>query len=160
MTQTEILTTLSASGPRRVFGVTVFAVLGLVLLWIVFRTPPASLGLMVVLLVLGIASLFGAMRMWSATERSLHLTERGLELDTGEMIAPWDDIAKVERGMLAFKPSNGFLVTRKAKAPRAWAPGLYWQMGRRIGVGGVTTAAQGKLMADIIAMRLAEGEEG
>jgi hypothetical protein len=41
------------------------------------------------------------------------------------------------------------------KAPRAWYPGLWWRMGRRVGIGGVTSAAQTKAMAEIIAAMIA-----
>ena len=62
----------------------------------------------------------------------------------------------MDRGTFAFKPSNGFLLRTATKQPRLWKPGLYWRMGRRIGVGGITRAAEAKLMADVIAVRLAE----
>jgi hypothetical protein len=55
------------------------------------------------------------------------------------------------------KPSNGFTVVMETKQPRAWAPGLWWRVGRRVGVGGVTGASQTKFMAEQIALRLAQG---
>ena len=148
--------TVSASGPRRIFGVSVMSMLGLVLLWTCFNAPPAELAFTVFLLVVAFVSLYGAWRMWDATERTLILDEDGLHDDAGLVLSPWDNMEKVERGMLAFKPSNGFILTLKSRGPRRWAPGLYWQLGRKIGVGGVTAAAQAKVMADVIALKLAE----
>ena len=42
----------------------------------------------------------------------------------------------------------------KTPAARRWEPGLWWRIGRRIGVGGVTPASQSKVMADLISARL------
>jgi hypothetical protein len=65
-----------------------------------------------------------------------------------------DGIRSVERGAFAFKPSHGFTLVMKEKQPRAWAPGLWWRLGRRVGVGGVTSAGQTKFMAEQIALRI------
>jgi hypothetical protein len=62
----------------------------------------------------------------------------------------------VDRGTFAFKPSNGFLLRTETRQPRLWQPGLYWRTGRRIGVGGITRAAESKALADLIAIKLAE----
>jgi len=66
------------------------------------------------------------------------------------------DIERVDRGVFAFKPSNGFLVRTREPSARAWRPGLWWRFGRRIGVGGVTSANQTKAMSEILAAMLAE----
>ena len=55
------------------------------------------------------------------------------------------NIARVERGLFAFKPSNGFLILLNNPMSRAWHPGLWWRFGRRIGIGGVTPQAEGKV---------------
>lgn len=151
------LASVQASYGRRILGVGSLGGLGLLVLWTVLRAPPSELAYTVFMLVVAAAALYSAWRMWDATQIRLILTrERGLEIEGKEVLAPWDQIENVERGMLAFKPSNGFLITLKDKAPRAWAPGVYWRMGRKIGVGGVTGAGEGKAMADILAMHLAE----
>jgi hypothetical protein len=61
----------------------------------------------------------------------------------------------VERGAFAFKPSNGFLVRLDKPLGRGWAPGLWWRLGRLLGVGGVTSASQSKAMAEILSLELA-----
>lgn len=152
-----ILASVQASYGRRILGVGSLGGLGLIVLWTALRTPPAELAYSVFMIAVAAAALFCAWRMWDATQMRLILTEaRGLEIEGGEVLAPWDQIETVERGMLAFKPSNGFLITLKDKAPRAWAPGVYWRLGRKIGVGGVTGAGEGKAMADILAFHLAQ----
>ena len=75
-----------------------------------------------------------------------------------EIRARMDEIDRVERGAFAFKPSNGFLVHLKKPGHRAWQPGLWWRMGRKLGIGGVTPAGQAKFMADMIALRLRGGD--
>jgi len=66
-----------------------------------------------------------------------------------------DNIEKVERGIFAMKPSNGFAVKLHQAPGFAFCPGLYWQMGRTLGIGGVTPRGAAKAMADGLAMHLA-----
>jgi hypothetical protein len=49
------------------------------------------------------------------------------------------------------------MIRLKTPASRVWAPGLWWRFGKRVGVGGVTPAGQGKAMADVIAARIGTG---
>ena len=111
----------------------------------------------------GGVALTGAEAMRRATQYALILTDRALlEVDAdgqpGRVLATLDGIAAVERGTFAMKPSNGFLLRLEQPAGRVWAPGLWWRMGRRIGVGGVLSAPQTKAMAQIIEFRLAGGD--
>ncbi|TNF59629.1 MAG: hypothetical protein EP307_10030, partial [Rhodobacteraceae bacterium] len=138
---------------RRWMGVGMLYFLGALLLYVAFATPPET-AFQIMLIVLGLAGLGLGEKMRRATEGRLVLTEAGLFDGEGLKLAAFEDFASVERGFLAFKPSNGFLLHLKTRAPRRWHPGLYWRFGRTIGVGGVTAAAQGKIMADMIAARL------
>ena len=146
---------LSASPGRRVFGVGVLSILGLLLL----RMSLVGAGhswLDAVVLILGIGALYAAWIMYRATERSLHLSEDGLIDSHGVVLARLEDIVSVDRGTFAFKPSNGFLMRTAEPGTRLWQPGLYWRFGRRIGVGGITRAAEAKMLADLISVQLAE----
>ncbi|HAR51528.1 MAG TPA: hypothetical protein DCS45_06565, partial [Roseovarius nubinhibens] len=49
-----------------------------------------------------------------------------------------------------FKPSNGFIVILKEAQKPRWEPGMWWRLGRRVGIGGVTGAAEAKAMAEVI----------
>ena len=69
-------------------------------------------------------------------------------------MARLDDVQSVERGAFALKPSNGFTLVMKHKNQRAWAPGMWWRMGYRVGVGGVTAAGQSRFMAEQIALQI------
>jgi hypothetical protein len=84
----------------------------------------------------------------------IELTETEIRTSNGEVLARMDEILAVDRGAFAFKPSNGFTLKLNTKKPRAWAPGLWWRFGRRVGVGGVTSAGQAKFMAEQIALRI------
>lgn len=138
---------------RRAFALGVLAafVLLLILLGARARSPLVPWMLALPLIWLG-------WRLYQATQGGLRLTETGLETLSGQMIAPIDSIKAVDRGALAFKPSGGFLLSLNAPVQRKWAPGLYWALGRKIGVGGVTDARAARAMAEAIALRV--GREG
>ena len=155
----EILATVHASAPRRLFGVTLNIVLGLLLIYIALIKPPAHMGWQAFLVLLGVTVLWLGQKMWYATQRVIELTETELRDSSGEVIAYVDQIVSIDRGMLAFKPSNGFIFKVKTAQPRAWNPGLWWRFGLRVGVGGVTPSSSTKMMADIIAAKLAERTE-
>ncbi len=129
-------------------------VLGAMLVYLSVAAPPQTLVLRIFILGLGIVSLVMADLIRRATDTDIVLTPEGLRDGRGRMLCPMDNIASVERGPFALKPSNGFAVLMKTAPGRAWQPGLWWRLGRRLGVGGVTPGAQGKYMADVIAMQL------
>ncbi|MCA0043010.1 hypothetical protein [Celeribacter litoreus] len=152
---------LTPSAMRRVSATLMLGVLGLLVLWVALRPEGPTFGWRIFLLVLGGGSLFVSWMVWSGSSRRLVLTEEALlEEDGGSRreICRISDIAKVERGTFAFKPSNGFVIHLKTSGQRAWVPGLWWRFGKRIGVGGVTPAGEGKAMADVLGARVAGGD--
>ncbi len=144
---------VQASQGRRLLAYGVLLCLGGLLIYTPLAQPPALIWL-VLMLGLGVAVLTLAERLRRATRLSIELTETELRDNTGTTLAVMEDIKGVERGVFALKPSNGFTLILKNKKPRAWAPGLWWRLGRRVGVGGVTSAGQAKFMAEQIAFRL------
>jgi len=148
--------TISASAPRRLFAVTVLGVLGALLLWLGLAKPPASIWLQLFLVGLGIGALFLTDRMARATARSIVLQGGELRDSNGVLLCRVDQILRLDRGTFAFKPSNGFLIVMNEAGPRQWAPGMWWRIGRRIGVGGVTPAPQTKIMAELLAGMIAK----
>ncbi|SLN27929.1 hypothetical protein [Roseisalinus antarcticus] len=150
---------LDASPMRRLFAVGVFYGLGGMVAWLALG-PPLSMGARLGLLVLAFAALFQGEALRRATQGAILLTTAGLVDGSGRVLAALDEIERVERGTFAFKPSHGFLVVLKHRAPRAWVPGMWWRMGRRVGIGGVTAGSQGKAMADRLAMVLARRDAG
>jgi hypothetical protein len=154
----EVLATVAASGGRRILGMVSLGMLGLLMIYISVEQSPA-LEWRVFLVVLGAASLWMADRMRRATASRIELTRTELRDGDGTVIARVSDIEAMDRSFFAFKPSNGFLLHTGSKAPNAWRPGLWWRIGRRIGVGGMTPASQTKLMSEIIAVIVAQRDE-
>lgn len=158
MAETEvperILAEIAPSSARRVIAVTMAFGLGLVMVYVTFATPPQSILWRATFLVAGIGSLLIGDLVRRATAFRIIMTHDVIRDTTGRVLCQLDDIVGMERGALAFKPSNGFLLVTKVSQPKAWAPGLWWRFGRRIGVGGVTSAAQAKLMADLVLLKL------
>lgn len=151
-----VIVGLIPSAPRRFFGCGVLYALGALLIYLAITNPPDGLHLILLLVVLGALSIYGGYIMWQRTGRMIELTERELRMSDGTQICAVEDIEKVDRSFFAFKPSNGFLITLKVKYPTTWTPGLWWRVGKRIGIGGLTSGAEGKMMADTLAAVLAE----
>lgn len=147
----EILASVTPSPVRRAFAVAVLGSLGVLLELLAFLRPPSSSGLQLMLILFGLVALFGCARMFAATSRGLVLSTAALCDTQGRVLARIDEVERVERGIFAFKPSNGFVLRLTAAQPRAWEPGLWWRLGRRVGVGGVISGAEGRSMADTIA---------
>ncbi|WP_170759154.1 hypothetical protein [Ruegeria lacuscaerulensis] len=147
--QQEILATVKASSPRRWLGVGMLAIVGALVIYVALASPP-EFAWQVFLFVVGAAAFWLAHRMWHATKDWIELTQTELRTGAGRLIASVEDIESVDRGVFAFKPSNGFLVKTRNKAANCWEPGLWWRFGHRVGVGGMTAAAETKFMAEIL----------
>ena len=152
----DILAELQASMLRRWLAVAVMAVLGGLLIYVALAIPPASLFWQGFLLLMGGLSLWLAEATRRATELTLTLTEAGLCDSNGEIVAEIDHIEAVSRGTFAFKPSNGFVLILNTAGAGRWRSGLWWRLGKRVGIGGVTPGAQGKFMAQIIEAMIAQ----
>jgi hypothetical protein len=136
------------------------AVLGTLLLYVLLAMPPQDPAWLAFLAGAGAASLWTGWRQWQATEAALELTESELRSTTGEILARIDEIEALDRGLFAFRPSNGFVLKLSSRRPRRWAPGLWWRLGRRVGVGGVTGAAQTRAFAELLTVLLARRAAG
>ncbi|MFQ5623857.1 MAG: hypothetical protein ACE5FS_10720 [Paracoccaceae bacterium] len=156
----EKIAVLTASPVRRMFGAGLMAVLGALMFYVAIAASPDNELLLALLIAVGAVAVWQAARLYRATRHGLYLTREGLYESTGTRLCTVAQIASVDRGFFAFKPSNGFLIRLKEPMPRVWKPGLYWRFGRRIGVGGTTSPRQGKEMADIISLLIADNDAG
>ena len=154
-----IYATVQASQGRRFFGYGVLFALGALVIYTTLAYPPAF-GWMVFMLVFGVSMLWLAERLRRATTMQITLTADELRDSSGTVLARLEDVLSVNRGAFALKPSNGFTLVMKQKSARSWAPGLWWRMGRRVGVGSVTAAGQSRFMAEQVALLLAKRDEG
>ena len=146
----EILATLEVSAPRSWLGIAVTVLLGFLMFVIALTQPPQELHLLAVLIIVGIAALWSAWSMYKASTDAVILTRSALTSRSGTELCRIADIMSVDRGALAFKPSGGFLLGLRSRQSAAWVPGLWWRLGRRIGVGGVTRSAEARAMAELI----------
>ncbi|MBY5931527.1 hypothetical protein KUV51_00840 [Tateyamaria omphalii] len=151
----EVIATINASPGRRILGVGSLWILSLMVIYVGIVRPP-EIGWQIFLLALGGGSLWIAEKMRRATALTLELTPEELRDSSGQVVARTADIASLDRGMFAFKPSNGFLLRLTHSGERAWRPGLWWRLGNRVGVGGMTPGHQAKFMAEILSAMIAE----
>lgn len=156
----EVLVRLEVAPSRRFFGVGTLAGLGVVMLYIAIISPPAQVLMLAILVLIGAAFLGAAKKLWDATAESLIMTREDITTSSGRLLCRIDDIEKIDRGFFAFKPTNGFLVLLKEPTTRSWSPGLWWHLGKHIGIGGVTSPRQAKEMSAMISMMIVERNAG
>ena len=154
----SVIAKLEASPVRRGLALFVMMLLGFLLLYLAITTD-ASFFHKVFLVVVVAAVFFMARAMQRGTTGHIELRDTGLFFENGKRLSSIDNITRVERGVFAFKPSNGFVVSLKQKTHRAWVPGLYWKFGTKIGVGGVTAPSDAKFMADTLTVLIARRTE-
>ncbi len=155
----EILVKLEPTQPRRWFGISTLAGLGAILLYIAAVAPPTQPVELLGLLAFAAIFLWAAVRLYRATGETLVLTREAITSTSGETLCTVAEIDSTDRGFFAFKPTNGFLIRLKTTGPRRWSPGLWWRVGKRIGIGGVTSPRQAKEMVAIIDLMLAERQQ-
>lgn len=153
----KIVLEISPSPVRRWMAILALGFLGFLMIRLAFDEMPDLWRLFFVLLGGGI--FWAAYRLRLATMDGLVLTRDGLRTISGKSLAGVEDVARVDRGALAFRPPNGFMVRLKRPGTAGWAPGLWWQIGRRLAVGGTLSGGQAKAMADLLADMVAEREE-
>lgn len=154
----EILARLQIAPVRRWVGVTILALIGVGLIYSGLVYPPAALLGRLAIFLLGFLMILQA--YWNLQVRSgaLVLKEDGLWVENGPQLAALDNIETVQVSAFSIKPSNGFAVVLRSPARLKWVPGLYWCVGRRIGVGGATHPAQAKAMAELLSTLIMDRE--
>lgn len=152
----EILATVMPSRVRRLVGLVVLVVFGALLIYAALVRPPEALFLQVFLLGFGGVVLWLAEKMRQATKTGVVLTADDLRSTDGDVLVRIDEMTGVVRGSFSMKPTNGFSVLTKTRQTAGWAPGVWWRIGKRVGVGGVTAASQAKFMSETLATILAE----
>lgn len=156
--QNEVLAVVRASLGRRILGLGALWFLVFTLFYLALAESP-GFGWRVFLIALGLVAAWLAERMRQATDMTLELTEEELRDSSGRRVALVSEIKELDRGVFAFKPSNGFLLTLRSPCARVWRPGMWWRVGKRVGVGGMTPGSQTKFMAEIISAMIAERDD-
>ncbi len=152
----EVIERIRPSAPRRVMATGALGLLGMLLLAVAASHPPSEIMWMLFLVIVGAGAMWLSWTLWRVSGVGLELTRDELREETGRVLARVENIKSVDRGFFAFKPAAGFRLALREKAPAVYAPGLWWRRGRMVMVGGVTSGAQSKSVADLIAMLLAE----
>lgn len=154
----EPLIRLRASPTRRFIGAVMIGALGFLLIYIAASQPAAPLW-RAVLAAFGLLVGWCGYELYRATAGAVVLKPEGLFTEDDAPLAPLDQIETIERGAFAFKPSNGFSVMLKTRQPFGWVPGLWWRVGRRVGVGGVTSPGEAKAIAELLQALLAQSDD-
>jgi hypothetical protein len=82
--------------------------------------------------------------MRRAPRARLELTRAELRGGSSHVLARLAGIRAVDRGVLAVKPSGGFVRRLTAGAAAAREPGLWWRVRRHLGLGGETDAGEAR----------------
>ncbi len=150
----EIIIEIAPSAARRWMATLSLAGLSILLFYIAIGDVDDHWRLFFALL--GLAVGWACYRLRQSTLDSLILTREALRTGSGRVLTTVDNVERVNRGIFAFRPSNGFLVRLKAPSGQGWALGLWWQRGRHIGIGGTLGGGQTRAMADLLAAMVLE----
>jgi hypothetical protein len=154
----EIIARLQIAPFRRWAGVIVLALIGVGLIYSGLVYPPSTLLGRFAIFLLGSLVLLQAYWNLQVRSGSLTLKEDGLWVEDGPPQAGLDNIETVQVSAFSIKPSNGFAVVLRSPVRFKWVPGLYWCVGRRIGVGGATHPSQAKAMAELLSRLIMDRE--
>lgn len=149
----DVIAHATASQPRRWLGVLTLGALGALFVRVALMAT-GGVWLQIVLFGMALAVWVLAVQMWRATALSVELHENELRDSAGTVLVRLENIEMVERGSFALKPSQGFVLRTATPGPFSWRPGLWWRIGRRVGVGGVVPASRTKQMVAMLSARL------
>ena len=156
-TSADIYARLDPSPFRRWVAVVITGGVGVVLIYLVASRPLGTPVETALVVAAGGVFLWIAFFIHKSTSQSVLPTTDGLFLEDGRVLAEITNIEKVDRGLMAFKPSNGFAVKLKTAGTKGWSPGIWWCAGRNMGIGGATSRDQARQMADTLNVLLSGG---
>jgi hypothetical protein len=142
------LATLRPSAPRLWFTAACLAAFAALLVWIAVVQPPDGLGWRGFLLLSAVLVGWSGVRLYRNADRALILTEDALLDSRSGVVCRIADIERVNSGTFALKPARGFAIDLTQPGARTWAPGLWWRIGRSVGVGGMTGTVDTRMMAE------------
>ena len=104
-------------------------------------------------LCLALAALLGwaVATLWRARTNALTWDGEVLSDRFGTLRIPRASIVAVDTGAISLRPSQGFTLHLDRPIPRGWSPGLWWSLGRTVGVGGLTERRETRALAQRIA---------
>lgn len=158
MSNSEIYARLDLSPIRRWIAILIIIGAGVACIYLAASRPPSSIAGTLSVLAVGLGFLWVGRFIHKRTSYGIVLSAEGLWLEDGTELAKFNNIEAVDRSIMAFKPSNGFAVKLHDPGRFGWAPGVWWRVGRRMGIGGATSRDQARHMADTLSAML-RGEQ-
>ena len=156
----NIILKLKPNRGRRIFGVVVLTVCGIFLLFYTLFAAQGGLFFRVVALLIGALFLWQAQWNLRVSNTTIILTKEGLYTANGDLICRVSNMLEIDNGWFSFKPSNGFLVRLYEAEDPKWARGLYWRIGKRLGVGGAIAPAEVKALSAQLSLLIRERSMG
>ena len=146
---------LPVSAVRRYSSLAIlFALFGITAVMAV-RDPELTLPARIALGGLALGWLAGLAAVHTLARGALRLERDRLTSSDGRLSVSYAEIERVERGAFAMKPSNGAMLRLSRRYPARWAPGVWWQLGRRVGIGGLTPKAATRVWLDRLEAEIA-----
>ena len=147
---------IAPSEARRWMAIISMATLSILMFYVAIGDVSDRLRLLFALMGLGVG--WAANHLRKSTVDSVVLTREVVRTGSGRVLTTVDIVARVDRGIFAVRPSNGFVIRLKEPSGHGWALGLWWQRGRRLGIGGTLGGGQTRAMADILGAMVLERE--
>ena len=79
-----------------------------------------------------------------------NINESGLFNLDDTLICRIKDIERVDVSPYTFKSANGFIIYLKTRSAFKFVPGLFWQVGRRISIGGMISKSESKYLSNTL----------
>jgi hypothetical protein len=79
-----------------------------------------------------------------------NINESGLFNLDDTLICSITDIERVDVSPYTFKSANGFIIHLKTRSAFKFVPGLFWQVGRRISIGGMISKSESKYLSNTL----------
>ena len=79
-----------------------------------------------------------------------NINESGLFNLDDTLICSITDIERVDVSPYTFKSANGFIIHLKTRSAFKFVPGLFWQVGSRISIGGMISKSESKYLSNTL----------
>ena len=79
-----------------------------------------------------------------------NINDSGLFNLDNTLICSITDIERVDVSPYTFKSANGFIIHLKTRSAFKFVPGLFWQIGRRISIGGMISKSESKYLSNTL----------
>ena len=79
-----------------------------------------------------------------------NINDSGLFNLDNTLICSITDIERVDVSPYTFKSANGFIIHLKKRSAFKFVPGLFWQVGRRISIGGMISKSESKYLSNTL----------